>query len=322
VPPYLVIAISATTFLTIVSVQVALARRARQIGTVVSAAIALLVMTGVAYASIRMSARGPDGLPEFLTLYILRVSASLYAVVLLATTCAALWLARRTPMPRTPIHWAMTAAAGLCIYALTTQSGFFPLELVTATDDGMGTRGVTHPTPEERMARAQTLPACSITALTPPKNPAWRWQTVSPVGAELPMPAAMREEPNEVPDDPGIQQWTLERWGDLVLERDEEAQQSTGFMIGGGAGAVAEPSCALRVGSNVVPVARSASVVRRRGASGTDSMFTATTDVPVTLPDTQLGVGITAHTRAGRDTLLSILAAMRFVDRDSGRRVR
>lgn len=42
-------------------------------------------------------------------------------------------------------------------------------------------------------------------------------------------------------------------------------------------------------------------------------MFVATTDIPSALPDSQLGIGITAHSRAGRDTLLSILAAFRFV---------
>ena len=47
-------------------------------------------------------------------------------------------------------------------------------------------------------------------------------------------------------------------------------------------------------------------------------MFTGTTDIPIALPDTQLGVGITARSRAGRDPLLSILAAMKLLGREQG----
>lgn len=128
---YQAIALSAGVFLTIVTVQVALARRARPLATVVFSVAALLAMMGVAYATVRAST-GTSGLPDDLVLYILRVSASLYAVVLLATTCAAVWLARRVPLPRVSIHWAMTAAAGLLIYVLATQSSFFQVDIVTA----------------------------------------------------------------------------------------------------------------------------------------------------------------------------------------------
>jgi hypothetical protein len=316
---YQAIALSAGVFVTIVTVQVALARRARWIGAVVFAVVVLLAMTGVAYGSIR-TAFGPDAASNVVVQEVLRVSASLYGVVLLAITSAALWLARRDHPPRPSSHWVMTAAAGLIVYFVAIQvRSVFAVDIMTATDDGMGPRGVMHPTPEERMARAQTLPACSIRALAPRNKPAWHWQTVRPVAATLPMPAEMHDEPDEVPDDPGIQQWGIERWGTIVLQLDTEAQQSSGFFIGGGPGTTSEPPCALRIGSRLVPITRSASVVRRRGGSGTDSMFTATTDVPIALPDTQLGVGITARTRAGRDTLLAILAAMRFTHRETGR---
>lgn len=299
--------------------QVALARRARPIITLIVGVVAVLAMTGVAFASIG-GFHGFYGLPDAIARKLLVTSASLYGVIVVAITAAALWLARRNPLPRASAHWAMTAAAGMFICAVAWYAKpVWAFDIMSATDDGAGTHGVMHPTPEERMAIAQTLPPCSPPDLAVPTLPAWRWQTISPVAAQLPMPAEMREEPNEVPDDPDIQQWTLERWGNIVLERDDEAQQSSGFIIGSGAGTVVEPPCALRVGSSLVPVARTASTVRRRGVAGTDSMFTATTDVPVALPDTQLGVGITARTRAGRDTLLSILAAMQFVGREQRR---
>ena len=128
---YQALALSAGVFLTIVSAQVALARRARPLATVVFSVVALLAMTGVAYATVRAST-GTSGLPDDLELYILRASASLYAVVLLGTACATLWLARRVPLPRASIHWAMTAAAGLLMYALATQSRFFQVDIVTA----------------------------------------------------------------------------------------------------------------------------------------------------------------------------------------------
>jgi hypothetical protein len=313
--PYQVVAVSAGTFLTIVSVQVALARRARRIGAIVFAVVALLAMTGVAYASLQLSAR-PDGLPADITLYVLRVAASLYAVVLLATTTAALLLARRSPLPPAPVHWGMTAAAGLLMYSLSYK-GPFQVDIMNAVQDGPSPGTVMHPTPEERLARARSLPDCAIGAAA--LTAGWHWQAVKPAAARLPMPTEMREQPDEVPDDPEIQRWGLERWGDIVLQLDGEAQQSTGFFIGGGAGTETEPPCALRVGPSVVPISRTASVVRRRGASSADSMFTATTDIPIALPDTQLGVGITARTRAGRDTLLSILAAMQVVGREQRR---
>ena len=317
--PFQALALQSGVFLIIVSGQVALARRARPLGVVALGVVAVLAMAGVAFETFRRFS-GLNELPAFLIRPLLLASASFNGIVLIGTTSAALWLARRDPKPRPSMHWAMTAVAGLLMYPVAIHArarlGF---DMVNAVDDGTGPRAVMHPTPEERMARAHTLPVCSIRVLGPRHAPAWRWQTVRPVAARLPMPVDMHDEPDEVPDDPGIQQWGVERWGNIVLQLDGDAQQSSGFFIGGGTGAVIEPPCALRIGSSLVPVTRTASTVRRRGASATDSMFTATTDVPVALPDTQLGVGITARTRAGRDTLLSILAAIRFIGREQVR---
>lgn len=317
--PFQALGLQAAVLLAVVSGQVALARRARPMGAVALAVLTVLAMAAVAFEMFRRFS-GLAELPGFLVRPLLLASASSTGVVLIGTTSAALWLARRDSKPRPLMHWAITALAGLLMYPVAIQTNArLGFDMVNAVDDGTGPRAVIHPTPEERMARARTLPVCSIRALEPRREPAWRWQTVRPIAARLPMPAQMHDEPDEVPDDPGIQQWGLERWGNIVLQLDGDAQQSTGFFIGGGARTVIEPPCALRIGSSLVPVRRTASSVRRRGASAADSMFTATTDVPVALPDTQLGVGITARTRAGRDTLLSILAAIQFIGREQAR---
>jgi hypothetical protein len=315
---YQAVALSAGVFLTIVSVQVALARHARPIATVAFGVAAVLAMTGVAYASVRASA-GTNGLPDDLVLYVLRVSASLYAVVLLATTCAAVWLSRRDPQLRASLHWAMTAAAGLLMYALATHSRFLQLDIMTAVQDGPGPRVVVHPTPEERIARARTLPGCSIRPLTPRPAKSWRWQEVRRFAARLPMPAEMHEDSDEVPDSSEVHQWEHDRWGTIVLMLDGEAQYSDGFSVSGGQGTATEPPCGLQIGSNIVPVTRSAAAVRRHGGETVDSVFGASTDIPYSLPDTQIGVGIVARTRAGRDTLLSMIAAIRFSGREKRR---
>jgi hypothetical protein len=177
-----------------------------------------------------------------------------------------------------------------------------------------------HPTPEERVAYARTLPNCPIREIDGGSRPGWRWQMVRPVAAELPMPGGMIEQPDQVPDDPQLQQWGIERWGSLVLMLDAQAQQSTGFFIGSvsDSSSTSEPPCRLAIDSYLSLVRRSSFTVQSHRGIPPESLFVATTDIPFALPDSQLGIGITARSRAGRDTLLSLLGALRFVGRSRG----
>ena len=313
--PYQAIALSAGVFAAVVSGQVALARRGRLVAAASVALVAVLAMAGLSVAIIAHEFADSGSLPAEIVRAVVLTGASFWGIPLLATTLAAVWLARRVPRPRIAMHWAATAAAGLLMYPVTIPvRERFGFDMMNAVDDGTAPRVVTHPTPEERRVIARTLPDCSIPRLTT-RTGKWRWESVSRIAGRLPMPAEMHEESGE-PDESDVHQWEHGRWGTLVLVFDTAAQYSAGFSVSGGTGTTTEPSCGLRVGSTVVPIKRSAATVfGRHGGMTSDSAFAASTDIPFALPDTQIGVGIVARSRAGRDTLLSILAAMQVVDR-------
>lgn len=313
---YFVLAAQGVVYLAAVAGMVRCARRGQpgsvvRVATAATLAVPLLSWLGAS------AMFGMLAFPSELMRSIALVGVSLGAIPLAAAALVAVALARRSDRPHIGAHWLASVVAGLLVLPL---AHYVPAALgghtdaVYAVDVGGATRSVMHPTPEERIALARVAPACSTRTLDPARNPGWRWQTVKPVNARLPMPVAMHDHPDEIPNDPALQQWGHDRWGSIDFMLEGEAQQSTGYFIGGGSGTI-EPSCGLRVASMLSLVRRFAFAVQRREGSEVDSMFTATTDIPFALPDTQLGIGISAHTRAGRDTLLSIVAAIVFVDR-------
>ena len=303
--------IQAGVLLAVAAWIVVLARGGRPIGTLAVAVGAALAAAGVAWIAIVRS--GSAELPGFIVRALVIASFVFAAILLTAVSVAALLMARLSSRPRASLHWAMAVGVGLLAWPLAVgaRDRIGP-EMINAVDDGSGTaHTVMHPTPEERMAFARTLPACSVPTISPVARRGWRWQALRPIAAELPMPAGMKEEPDQVPDDPGVQQWGLSRWGSIEIMLDGNAQLSTGFFIGSAAG-TSEPPCSLRINSHVTLIRRSAFALRGKSGRGPDSMFVATTDIPLALPDSQLGVGITARSRAGRDSLLSLLAAFRL----------
>jgi len=261
-------------------------------------------------------ALGAHGLPTEILGPLLIASVSNVGFALVGPTACALILAHRRPQDRLSTHWAVSVAVGLVLWpvAMLLSPRF---DMINAVQDGESpSSSVMHPTPEERIELARTLPACPFEHIATKIPRGWRWQTVRPVAARLPMPAEMHEPPDQVPDDP-LQQWESERWGTIDLMLDGSAQQSTGFVIGGGSaiGGGPEASCGLRIGSRLSLVRRAAYARQHTDGTNADSTFVAMTDIPIALPDTQLGVGIIAHTRAARDSLLSVLASIRFVER-------
>jgi hypothetical protein len=187
--------------------------------------------------------------------------------------------------------------------------------MVNAVDDGTGPRaGDASYAGRAHGACAARLPLCSIRVLEP--DDASRRGVGRPSVRSLLDCRCRRRcttSPTMVPDGPGDPAVGTRAMGkQSSCSLDGDAQQSSGFFIGGGAGTVIEPPCALRVRSSIVPVTRTASTVASSRSVGSESVFTATTDVPVALPDSQLGVGITARhaSRArhaavdrGRDTV-------------------
>ena len=312
------VALSAAVFVTVVSAQVALARRAKVALTVLLAVVAVLAMAGAAFMTLRAFV-GSGDMPSEIVHDLLFANAGFWGIPLLATTIAALLLARRHPKPRASLHWAVTAIAGLLMYPIALQARErFGFDMVNAVQDGPGPRVVVHPTPEERIALARTLPHCSIRPMTIRSGKGWQWEEVKRFAARIPMPAEMRAEPDDE-GEPYVRQWEHDRWGIFMLVLNPDAQYSPGFSVSSGRGITTETSCRLQIGSNILPITRSAAAVRRQGGGTVDSVFGASTDIPLSLPDTQIGVGIVAHSRAGRDTLLSILAAMHFADREQTR---
>jgi hypothetical protein len=163
-------------------------------------------------------------------------------------------------------------------------------------------------TPEERRAIVAALPPCAPIA---PAPRSWPTVRVTPTPGTIQLPRRLAIGVAEVPTS-DEQSWADSTIGDVSLQLERDAGSSSGFMITPGLEPrrtyVHEGDCAQSFDGRPSRLRREFWVNTSRG---NDTTFVATTDVPLG-GDVQLGAGVIAWSRAGRDSLLSALASMRL----------
>ena len=161
------------------------------------------------------------------------------------------------------------------------------------------------PSPEQVEARLAALMPCSPPDAPPPS---WHRVPLRPLtGASLRAPADAVDRPDEVPDST-VQAWDFPGAGQAIFQLDPFASLSSGFMISPAHAAtryVSEGECVAEVAGRRVAI-RQAILARAAGPALAETTFVLTTDVPFA-PDSQLGVGLLAESRRGRESLLAAL---------------
>ena len=164
-------------------------------------------------------------------------------------------------------------------------------------------------TPEERQAIVAALPPCAPIA---PAPRSWPTVRATPISGTIQLPPRLAIGVAEVPTS-DEQSWADSTVGDVSLQLDRSAGASSGFMITPGLKAgmtyVHESDCAQSFDGRLSRLRREFWVDTSHAK---DTVFVATTDVPLG-GDAQLGAGVIAWSRAGRDSLLSALASMRLL---------
>ena len=163
-------------------------------------------------------------------------------------------------------------------------------------------------TPAQRAADVAALPPCGPIAATPADWPVVR---LTAVAGTMRLPAPLAGVAEAVPSN-AEQSWSDSTLGRIVIQRDDDAGLSSGFMLflepGPSTIHVDEGACAHPFDGRLSRVRRTFSTT---ASHPTDTIFIATTDVPLG-GNLQLGAGVMASTRAGRESLLSALASLRL----------
>jgi hypothetical protein len=163
-------------------------------------------------------------------------------------------------------------------------------------------------TAEDRSAIVAALLPCAPIVPAPANWPAVPLTTAQ---GTIRLPPRLAVAVGEAPTS-DWQAWADSTGGQLILQRDPSAGSSSGFMLmpdsKPGMTFVHEGDCAQSFDGRLSRLRRTLWVDATRAS---DTIFIATTDVPLG-GDLQLGAGVIASSRAGRDSLLSALASMRL----------